>query len=140
MIKFLLLILFLLMGTYPLKAADTFGGDQEFSNELDSIKNPFEDGFPKPVVVVVKPVYHYVPPPKPRVVYHPKPRVVVPPVITLPALNLEGVIVSEDIHEAIIDDQVVPLLGSIEGVQVDSVTKEGVGLSFRGKKFFLKVE
>ena len=83
-------------------------------------------------------------PPKPR---QPHKRMFVMPKIepaalpvTLPDLHLQGVIVGEDIHEAIINDQVVPLLGFIEGAQVDSVSKDGVELLFKGKKIFLKVD
>jgi hypothetical protein len=61
-------------------------------------------------------------------------------VIPFPELNLQGVIVGEDIHQAIINDRAVPLHGTIEGVRVDSVTKQGVELFFKGKKVFLKVD
>ncbi len=130
-------MIFFLMGTYPLKADEVPGGnDQEFIAKLDNIKNPFEEGIPKPVPIVAPP-QHKVPKP---VYVKPKPKPVAEPVILPPTLNLQGVIVGEDIHQAIINDQVVPLLGVIEGARVDSVTKQGVELFFKGKKFFLKVE
>ena len=44
------------------------------------------------------------------------------------------------LHQAIINDQVVPLMGTIEGAQGYISEKEGVELSFKGKKFFLKVD
>lgn len=140
MIKLFVLMIFFFIGNYSLKAADVPGGnDQEFTAKLDSIKNPFEDGLPKPVVIMPKPA-----------AYHEEPKPVVLPIsksepvanikVGLPDLKLQGVMVGEDIHQAIIDDQVVPLFGTIEGVRVDSVTKQGVGLSYKGKKFFLKVD
>ena len=42
----------LLMGSYSLKADEEMGDDQEFMKSLDAVKNPFEDGLPKPVPVV----------------------------------------------------------------------------------------
>lgn len=139
MIKLFVLMIFFFIGNYSLKAADAPGGnDQEFTAKLDSIKNPFEDGLPKPVVIMPKPAaYHEEP--KPVVLPMPKSPPMVE-VVKLPDLKLQGVMVGEDIHQAIIDDQVVPLFGTIEGVRVDSVTKQGVGLSYKGKKFFLKVD
>jgi len=140
MIKLFFLMIFFLMGPYSLKAADAPGGnDREFTAKLDNIKNPFEDGLPKPVVIKMKPTVHYTQH-KARVIVRPKPKAAAPPVISLPALNLQGVIVGEDIHQAIINGQVVPLLGTIKGARVDSVTKQGVELFFKGKKFFLKVD
>ena len=65
---------------------------------------------------------------------------VMKPQIMLPDLKLQGVIVGEEIHQAIINDQVVPLLGTIMGAQIVSVSKQGVALLFKGKKFFLKVD
>ncbi len=135
MIKLLFLLLFVSLSSYPLRADEAPEGDQEFDSQLDSIKNPFEDGIPKPVVV--EPVHTE--DVKPVVVVKP-PVVFVPPVITLPALEVQGVIVGEGIYQAIIDDEVVALNGSIKGVKVITVTKQGVGLLYKGKKFFLKVD
>ena len=137
MIKLFFLMIFFLKGNYSLRADEVVADDQNFIQELNGIKNPFEDGLPKPVLIS-KPA----PVPKPvkivRVV--PKPKPVPRVVIELPKLDLQGVIVSEDIHQAIINDKVVPLQGFIAGVQVIAVSKNGVGLLFKGKKFFLKVE
>jgi hypothetical protein len=137
MIKLFLLVLFLLLGSFPLKADEVLGGDQEFIKELDIIKNPFEDGFPKPIVIKPEPI-HPVEHKKIKKVVHKK--IVVPPEIKLPGLDLQGVMVGEDMHQAIINDEVVPLYGSIEGARVDSITKQGVEVLFKGKKFFLKVD
>jgi len=137
MIKLLFLVIFFLMGNYSLKADEVSGVDQDFIRDLDNVKNPFEDGMPKPIilskpepVVVPKPIIREVPKPKP----------VPPPVIVLPPLHLQGVIVGEEVHQAIINDKVVPLHGFIKGVQVVLVSKRGVGLLYMGKKFFLKVD
>jgi len=138
MIKLFFLIIFFFMGSYSLQAAQEPEGDQEFQSELDNIKNPFEDGLPKPVVIANEPAHHEGP--KPVVFLQPKPGPVAPQVISFPELNLQGVIVGEGIHQAIINDQVVPLHGTIKGVRVDSVTKQGVELFFKGKKVFLKVD
>jgi len=138
MIKLSILMIFFFAGPYSLEAADVPGGDQEFTAKLDNIKNPFEDGLPKPIVIPKEPAHNNEP--ESVVSPKPKPEPVVPPVISLPALNVQGVIVGEDIHQAIINDQVVPLLGTINGARVDSVTKQGVGLFYKGKKFFLKVD
>jgi len=140
MIRLFLLIIFFFTGVLPLYADLGPESAQGFLRELENVKNPFEDGLPKPVVVVPAPVVPEVP--KPVVVHKSRPRRkhVVRPVITLPSLNLQGVIVGGEVHQAIINDQVVPLSGSIEGARVISVTREGVGLRFKGKKFFLKVE
>lgn len=138
MIKLFFLTAFLFLGSYSLRADEGLSGDQEFIQELNIIKDPFEDGIPKPVVVIQKPI---VVPPKPK--EHrkpPKPKEIVAPVITLPMLKLQGVIVGGDIHEAIIDDKIVPLQGAIEEAKVISVSKEGVELLYKGKKFFLKVD
>lgn len=145
MIKLFFLMIFFLMSAYSLKADQVPGvNDQGFTAELDNIKNPFEDGFPKPSPVP-KPIFirhkptHYK---LPKLIILPKRKS--QPVtgleVKLPDLKLQGVIVGEDIHQAIINDQVVPLLGTIEGARVDSVTKQGVELFFKGKKFFLKVD
>jgi hypothetical protein len=137
MIKLILLTVFLLAGSYPL-GADEPGGDQEFSNDLDNIKNPFEDGIPKPVVVVPETAVHHEET-KP-VIVKPKPVIIAPPVIKLPAIKVQGVIVGEGVYQAIINDQVVSLYGDIKGAKVISVTKQGVGLLYKGKKFFLDVD
>jgi hypothetical protein len=139
MIKLFFWAMFSFLCVFSLKAAETAGSDQEFIQQLDSTKNPFEDGMPKPVVEAPKPVYH------PPEVIVPKPRPIpiaipLPEPVTLPGLHLKGVIVGDGINEAIINDQDVPLGGSIEGVRVISLTREGVELLFKGKKFFLKVE
>jgi hypothetical protein len=179
MIKLFFLMIFFFTGPYSLKADEVPGGDQEFKNELNNIKNPFEDGLPKPIVIINKstPIYHEAPkaivlPPMPQpvvfkpmpqpVVFKPMPQPVVfkpmpqpisqmpryqpvawrppEPEIRLPTLKLQGVVVGEEMHQAIINDQVVPLLGTIEGARVEAVSKEGVELFFKGKKFFLKVD
>ncbi len=132
-------MIFLFMGTYLLKADEAPGGDQEFTAKLDNTKNPFEDGISKPIIIKIAPTVHHREH-KEQVIVRPKAKAVAPPVISLPALNLQGVIVGEGIHQAIINDQVVPLLGTIKGARVDSVTKHGVELFFKGKKFFLKVD
>ena len=152
MIKLFFLTIFFFVGSYSLKAQEvrpwrdlanpedwqTPVSDQEFKSELDNIKNPFEDGIPKPVVVINKSTHHGKP--KPIDLHKPISKPVVPLRVSLPALNLQGVMVGEDMHQAIINDQVVPLHGTIKGARVDSVTKQGVELFFKGKKFFLKVD
>ncbi len=136
MIKLFFLMIFFFMGTYSLKASEALGGnDQEFTAKLDNIKNPFEDGIPKPIPVVVKP--REVPKP---IYVKPKPEPGLPQVVVLPALELQGVILGEDINQAIINGQVVPLGGIIKGARLDSVSKDEVELSYNGKKFFLKVK
>ena len=166
MIKLFFLMIFFFAGSYPLKANEVPGSDQAFKSELDHIKNPFEDGIPVPVPVPVpvpapvsvpvpkpviinepKPIYHeepkttfFLPKPEPEVLPKPKPEGAWQPEIVLPSLKLQGVMVGEDMHQAIINGQVVPLFGTIEGARVDSVSKEGVELFFKGKKFFLKVD
>jgi len=118
------------------------GSDKGFLDELDNLKNPFEDGIPKPPVVEVKPVVQ-VEQPLPVQQYIPKPVEMPKPApapVVLPTLTLQGVMVGGDMHEAIINDEIVPLMGTIQGAQVISVSKEGVGLSYGGKKFFLKVD
>ena len=136
MIKILLLISFIFIWNIPLQADEEIGIDQEFAQELDNIRNPFNDGFPPKPVIVPKPVYQPEVP-KPIQITIPKPP---PEVVTLPALNLQGVIIGGDIDEAIINDQVVPLQGVIEDAVVDNVSKKGVVMIYKGKKFFLKVE
>jgi hypothetical protein len=133
MIRSLFVIIFLFLGWSLLRADQTLESDQDFLSQLDRTKNPFEDGYPKPVPVVV-PVKHE----EPKPVIMPKPAAV--PVITLPSLKAQGVIVGEGIQQAIINDKIVPLQGTIEGAQVIAVTKEGVAVLFKGKKFFLKVD
>ena len=107
---------------------------------MDNIKNPFEDGFPKPVVVIPQADCSSRGAEARRLSQATKPKPVVCTGDFASPLNLQGVMVGEDMHEAIINDQVVPLQGTIEGARVDSVTKEGVELFFKGKKFFLKVD
>jgi len=140
MIKLFFLMVFLLMGSCSLYADENLSGDQDFLQRLNIIKNPFEDGIPKPIPVVQRPgiVDHkvFIPPMK---IKPPQPKVA-KPVIIPPTLSLQGVIVGEDMHEAIINDTIVPLGGSIEGAKVYSVSQKGVGLVYKGKKFFLKVE
>lgn len=136
MIKLTLLVIFFLAGSCPLKADEGPAGEQEFNSDLDNIKSPFEDGIPKPVIVQ-KPIHHE----ETKPIEIPKIKLVpVVPVIKLPVLKVQGVIVGEDIHQAIIDDKVLSLWGTIKGVTVISVTKQGVGLLYKGKKFFLNVD
>ena len=146
MIKSILLIMFLLMGACPLKAQDASEGAQDLPNDLDNIRNPFEEvAVPKPPEVLNKPIVQTMAPKTMPVqtltppVVTPKPVPVVAPVI-LPALKLDGVIVGGDIQEAIINDKVISVSGTIEGAKIISVTKQGVNLIYKHKKFFLKVE
>lgn len=130
----------LLLGCpHSLRADEPPGRDQAFMKELDSIKSPFEDGFPQPVIIsqpVIRPKA-----PIRRVIKPPKVKVVVKePMVKLPTLDLQGVIVGKGIRQAIINDKVVPLHGLIEGARVIAVNKRGVRLLFKGKKFFLKVD
>ena len=146
MIKLFFLIIFFLAGPYSLKADEVPGGDQEFKSELNNVKNPFEDGIPKPVVMINKPtlIHHEEPAvvlslPKPM----PEPEHPGPPPgeeVELPVLKLQGVMVGDEMHQAIINDQVVPLFGTIDGAKVLEVRKDGVVLFFEGKKLFLKVD
>jgi hypothetical protein len=130
--------MFFFTGSYSLEAMEAAMGDQEFNNELDNIKNPFDDGYPKPVVIVKKRIHHEVQI-RPINLFKLRPRILFSK-IQLPALKLQGVIVGEGIQEAIINDQVVALHGTIKGARVDAVTKDGVELFFKGKKFLLKVD
>ena len=123
------------MSAGPVKADEALGMDTEFMKQLDQVKNPFEDGLPKPIPVIVKPPKRIIQRPRP-IVLPPKPLpmpIIVPTVETpepLPNLRLGGVIVGDGIQQAIINDQVVSLHETIQGAQLDSVTKEGV------KKYF----
>ena len=133
-------MILLCMSTSSLKAADEeLAADQAFMKELDIIKNPFDDGFPKAIVFTKKQVVIHEEPKKPKIL-PPKPRKLPPPVIKLPELNLQGVSVGDEINEAIIDDQNVSLLGTIKGAKLISVSKQGIKLLYKGKKFFLKIE
>lgn len=122
--------------TYTLKASEDQGADQGFTKDLDNIKNPFENGIPKPAPV-------YVPPPAPvlpaPVLVKPVVRPIAPPV-KLPVLHLQGVIVGDGVQEAIINDKVVSISESISGARVIWVGKGEAGLLYKGKKFFLKVD
>lgn len=141
MMKYCIILVIFLLGSCPLRADESPGGDQDFINQLDSIKNPFEDGLPKPVVVHPKPVF--IRPQVPLNSPQPKPAPLPKPVevpVALPELKLQGVMVGQDIHEAIINDQIVPLNGYINDARLESVNKDGVQLIYKGKKFFLKVE
>jgi len=137
MIKLLLFIIFFWAGIYPLMADEGSVNDQQFMKQLDNIKSMFDDGLPKQVYVP-PPVQPVVPPPV--IVPKPKPKPLPPPVIVLPAMKVEGVMVGDEMHQAIINDEVVPLQGLIKGARVVNVTKDGVDLIYKGKKFFLKVE
>jgi hypothetical protein len=117
------------------------GGNEEFNNVLNTIKDPFVSGIPKPAAIETKPnVEPSMPVGKIESKPAPMPVFVAPEVVTLPDLNLQGVMVGEEMHQAIINDRVVPLNGTIKGAKVVSVTKQGVELSYKRKKFFLKVD
>jgi len=122
------------MGIVAVKADDA--ADSDFLSLLDQVKNPFAADLPKPVVPVV-PLQLSGPQEAPKPVKHEK---VPEPVIKLPPLKLKGVVVGQDMRQAIIDDQLVAVKETIDGVEVVDVTKEGVALLFKGKKFFLKIE
>lgn len=132
---FFLIILFF-TGIVFIKADEASLNDEDFISALEQVKNPFMVDLPKPVAVpepLVKAPVQKEPQPV-------KPVVLAPEVISLPDLQLKGVVVGEEIHQAIINDTVVPLQGIIEGARVISVTKDGVGLLYKGKKFFLKAD
>ena len=129
-----------MMGTYSPRADETSASDGDFMNKLNDIKSPFEDGIPKPVIIPPPVVVHHQEPIRIKIEL-PKPHISLPqPVIQLPELKVQGVVVGDDVHQAIINDQIVPLLGFIDGVQLIDVSKQGVELLFKGKKFFLKVD
>ncbi|MBF0503749.1 MAG: hypothetical protein HQL14_01485 [Candidatus Omnitrophica bacterium] len=139
--KIFFLIILFFVGIVSIKAQETALSDGEFNTALDQLKNPFVADLPKPPA----PAQPVVKPPEPS---QEVPQPVAEPVavqpeeeiITLPDLKLQGVVVGEEMGQAIIDDQLVPLQGTIKGARVVSVSKEGVGLLFKGKKFFLKTE
>jgi hypothetical protein len=132
-ILFLLIVMFF-VGIGLIKADDPADGD--FLSLLEQVKNPFKADFPKPPenisVPVEKPKPKYIKPVKPVVKHEEK--------VVLPELTLNGVVLGEDIHQAIIDDQLVALQETIKGAQVVDVSKEGVALLYKGKRFFLKIE
>lgn len=136
---FFLIILFFI-GAAFIKADE--GSDGDFLSLLAKVKNPFMTDFPQPKAIVtpesLRPQAPLKETPKPPVKVK---RVVLPPKVVLPAdLKLQGVIAGEDMHQAIINGQVLDLQGTIEGAQVVSITKDGVELLFKGKKFFLKAD
>lgn len=138
MIKLFFLAAIILVVCPVAKADQPSLDDRQFLEGINTVKNPFDDGLPKPVIVEA-PVK---PKPKPIVIVpklKPKPEAP-PPDITLPSLTLQGVVVGGDVQNAIINNQVVILGTFIEGAQVESINKQGVELLFRGKKFFLKVD
>ena len=139
MMKLFFLIAFFLMSSYSLKADELPNIDQDFTQKLGAIKDPFEEGLPKPIVIEQKPIIVPKEEHKIKKVALPKPIAAVE-VIVPPKLHLQGVIVGDTIHEAIIDDKIIPLLGVIDGARVISVSKTGVVLRYKGQKFFLKVE
>ncbi len=137
---FLLIFLFL-AGAVFIKADETHVSDEGFMQAVTRVRDPFKDPFaanlskpmeaPKPLV---KP-----PEPAPRISAPVEPPAAMPQeVVSLPNLKLEGVMVGEEMHQAIINGQVVGLQGTIDGARVVSMTKDGVELLFKGKKFFLK--
>jgi len=134
--------MFFLLGVNTLRADEALLSDDEFLRELDNVKNPFEDGYPKPKDLPQKPKPKIIAPKKSKPKPKPKPKrhVIKRVIIIPPELDLQGVIVGDDMHQAIIDGQIVPLKGIIKGAQIYAVTKEGIGFIFKGKKFFLKVE
>ena len=144
MIKLLLSILLVFSGAASIWAAPSdSNGDQDFINKLQNVKSLFEDGYPKEVVkpipkVVNVPVVRSFP--KPITMPVIRPRKIQEVQVVLPNLQLQGVVVGEELHKAIINDEVVPLQGTIQGARLESVTKDGVGMFFQGKRFFLKVE
>jgi len=131
---FFLIIYFLFNNAYALQAENPQAKLQIFVDKLDGIKDPFQDGIPKPAIVVPPPVYQP-PPPRPKPV--PKP---LPPPVMLPELNVQGVMVGGDMHSAIINDKIVDLNGNIEGAKVIFIGQNGIRLLYKGKIFFLKVE
>ena len=132
---FFLTILFFL-GVAGIRADETSDGD--FASALEQVKNPFTIDLPKPVALPkpVVEVRHEAPKP---VIVKPQVRRVHEEVVNLPNLRLEGVVVGEEIHQAIINDQVVALQEVIKGARVVAVSKNGVELLYKGKKFFLKI-
>lgn len=144
MIKLFLLILFVFWGNCSLMADEGAGGDQDLLKQLNNIKNPFEDGYPKPVVVQQPVVQEEPPQPVPipaPIIIAPKPQPLPsPPPVVIPTFNLQGVMVGDEMHEAIINDKIVSLQGVVDGAQVISVSNKGVGMVYKGKKFFLKID
>lgn len=141
MINFLLMILCL----FPsgLLMAEDAPENQDFIQQLDSIKNPFDNGIPKPPPPIFKePPVEKPKEPEPVVEVHPPIMPQPVPPVVLPTLHVQGVIVGVgvEVYQAIIDGQVVPLHGTIKGAKVNAVTKQGVGFLYKGKKFFLKVD
>ncbi len=130
-----------LTGICPLMAAPGPDDDQDFLIELNSVKSPFDDGLPKPVPAKKKSA-----PKKNQVrtiqIQLPKLKVFRPELkAKLPSdYKVQGVIVGETVHQAIINGKIVPLRGTVDGAMVEAINKDGVELFFEGKKFFLKIE
>lgn len=166
MTRLCLCLLFFLGVTSWIRAAETDKSDHEFVELLDKIKSPFDSGLAKPQVPESPPspngdagpgggqpglgtlqqrqMAGMFPGTGPNGGQaQPKPAVDTPPPepIVLPVgITLQGVLVGEDMHQAIINDQIVPVNGSVMGARLEEVNKEGVVMEYKGKKFLLKIE
>jgi hypothetical protein len=139
MIRLIFLVIGLLMGVFTVWADNAPEDDQGFISLLDETKNPFVDGLPKPVHVAPV-VTHVYTPPKPRPAPPPLPPPPPPPVRLPSGINVQGVMVGPNMHEAIINGQAVDLGGYVKGAAVIEITQHGVTFKYKGKKFLLPVD
>ena len=138
--------------------------DHDFMELLDKIKSPFDSGLAKPAAPVEavpgpggptgpggqpglgelqqRQMRGLLPNTGPGGTQNPPKRPSEPaePIVLPVGITLQGVLVGEDMHQAIINDQIVPINGSVMGARLEEVNKEGVVMEYKGKKFLLKIE
>jgi len=98
--------------------------------------NPFIPKLPekKPEIVeeVIVPTAEEIPPiaeEKGEVIEPPK------PVITPPSLTINGLVWNSEFPQAIVNNQIVKLGDTIEGVTVVGIHREGIDITFEGTQF-----
>lgn len=130
----------------PVEAQEVPVVEDVFDKIINEIKDPFLSQLPKKaepvpsqplplkqVPIIIKPVQKVAPPP---------PLPVVDVVITAPKIVVSGLVWGREIkdQQAIVEDSIVGVGGSIKGAKVVSISRSGLKVLYQGKYFTYNVK
>jgi hypothetical protein len=151
-LAFLVFLLFFAAQVWALNDPDGTFDEKIFSEDLQSIRDPFVSLLPKKVKEPEK-----APEPVPVIVEHPAPpveRPAPPPEMPAPppvhveeinpfaggTIKINGIIWNTEMPQAIVNDHVVRLGEDLLGGKIVAIKKDGIEVEHHGKKYTLTIE
>ncbi|MCA9406914.1 MAG: hypothetical protein KC684_10275 [Candidatus Omnitrophica bacterium] len=126
---------------FLLSMSFSIGAQENVPGETGKRRNPFIPQLPVEAELE-PPKPEPAPSPQPRPRPQPAPEPVKPQVkqpTRMPTFNITGIVWNSDRPQAIINGSVKDIGDSIDGVEIISIHKEGIDVSFQGKNMTIKV-